>query len=109
MRKCIFGILIFLSISSSVDAHTGAIEIREIRVESGMVYIWPTTSINNTKNCDTATPIKLDYRDLGFDQMYSQALVSFSSGAKIQFWLNSCEASPWGRTIPKAYASGLTK
>jgi hypothetical protein len=47
--------------------------------------------------------------DPGFKEMYSQALAALSSGKKIKYWVKECGSSPWGYTIPVAYAAGIYK
>jgi hypothetical protein len=108
MKKLTFIVLLLL-VTSIVKAGpgTGAFTIKEVRVESGSVYIFPEKSIDNVLNCGGSSPIKLENQDLGYQEMYSQVLAAVASGKKIRMWLRKCATSPWGRTTPKAYASGL--
>jgi len=100
----IFCLLPFLTFAGP---GTGTIKISEVRVESGNVYIFPINAISNGLGCDLSSPIKLEPTDAGYQEMYSASLAALASGKSIKYWLRSCVSSPWGKTVPKAYASGL--
>jgi hypothetical protein len=100
-------IVIFSLLPVLAIAGTGEIKISEVRVESGNVYIFTTNVVSNSLSCGLSSPIKLEPADAGFKEMYSASLTALASGKSIKFWLRSCVSSPWGKTIPKAYASGL--
>lgn len=98
---------VFVSANVSAGAGIGAVVLKEVRVESGNVYLFTENSPSNPLNCDLANPIKLVPTDAGFDHMYSSALTALTTGKKLKLWLRSCVNSPWAKTILKAYATGL--
>jgi hypothetical protein len=102
-------LVLVIAFNSTFAASTGHFEIKEIRVEKGDVYVFPTTTLANGQECGSASPVKLVPSDPGFKEMYSQALAALSSGKKIKYWVKECGSSPWGYTIPVAYAAGIYK
>ncbi len=106
-KNILFLLMLFLPAYANAGVGIGAVILKEFRVESGMVYLFTATSISNPLGCELANPIKLLPTDLGFDHMYSSALTALTTGKKLKLWLRSCVNSPWAKTIPKAYATGL--
>ena len=106
-KNILFLLMLFLPAYANAGVGIGAVILKEVRVESGMVYLFTATSISNPLGCELANPIKLLPTDLGFDQMYSAALTALTTGKKFKLWLRKCDTSPWGKTVPKAYAAGL--
>lgn len=108
IRKLVSVMLYALSISAVAGPGTGPIKLKAVKVESGHVYLTPTSSISNPLSCGLASPIKLEPTDAGYKEMYSATLTALASGKTISFWLRSCVNSPWGKTVPKAYAVSIS-
>ncbi len=107
MRQLFLFCLMIISFNIFAGPGTGEFYIQEIRAESGSIYIYPKTELNNDLECEKNSPVKLEPDDLGFEQMFSLAITAQTTKQKIKFWLRSCVSSPWGKTVPKAYAAGL--
>ncbi len=108
IRKLVSFMLCALSISAIAGPGTGPVKLKAVKVESGYVYLTPTNSISNPLFCGLASPIKLEPNDAGYKEMYSASLTALASGKTISFWLRSCVISPWGKTVPKAYAISIS-
>jgi hypothetical protein len=106
-KNILFLLMLFLPAYANAGVGIGAVVLKEVRVENGNVYLFTENSPSNPLNCDLANPIKLVPADAGFDHMYSSALTALTTGKKLKLWLRSCVNSPWAKTIPKAYATGL--
>lgn len=100
-----------VAILASADrgyAGTGPFNVKEVRYDKEIVYLFPTASVPNTKSCDASSAIILKVGDPGFEQMYGMALTALVSGKKLQCWERDCVASAWsGSTRPRVYGCGL--
>lgn len=93
---------------SLASAGTGPFNVKEVRYDKEIVYIFPVAAVPNTNSCDSSSAIMLKVGDPGFDQMYGMALTALVSGKKMQCWERDCVVSAWsGSTRPRAYGCGL--
>lgn len=108
INKLLLCILLLTPIQVLAGPGTGSVKLTDLKVESGHVYLYLASAVSNPLSCGLSSPIKLESTDAGFTEMYSAALTALTTSKSISFWLRSCVSSPWGKTVPKAYALSLS-
>lgn len=104
IRRAVIGVFILLISGNVIAGTSGPVQIQSIRVESGIAYIFPKSAVPDKAGCDAGSPISLEPTQAGYKEMYSVALAALTTGKTVQLYNLAGRPSPWGYTIPSAYA-----